>query len=428
VMVTATERYLDSLAATFLPRRALTGGVATQHLSRDGQYYLRAWATASDVRGAPAAIARVQLTPVHAYQRPDDGNAFDSTRTSLSGTGGQVFLGKTGGVVRYGTSIRYFSPGFDPTDIGFINEANQTSWTVDGGLQSTRASSWYRNAGVSLIQIVWWSGPGKIEHQYILNGNIEFPSQWRLLVSGAAAGLGGSLCSQRCTRGGPALRRSPLTWGSAFLGGDTRSSIVPELSVYAQTEDEGRSNMVRINPAVLWRAATNLQAIVSIVIEDLTNDAQFYNRYGSATSDTTHHTVARLKGGTRSLTTRISYAATPSVSVEWYAQPYFSRGTYSDVRELDQPRAREYARRFRPYSDPAVTSAPGGINFMQFRSNVVTRWEYRPGSVIFLVWSQGRDLRTNDAGMLELGRDTRDLLALPPQNTIAIKTSYWFGR
>ena len=116
----------------------------------------------------------------------DDGNTFDSTRTSLHGTAGQLWLGKIGGVTRFGTSYRYFSPGFDPNDIGFINEANHRSWVVDAGLQSTHASSWYRNAGVSLLHITWWSGSGRIEDEYFLNAVTELHSQWVMNVMAGA--------------------------------------------------------------------------------------------------------------------------------------------------------------------------------------------------------------------------------------------------
>jgi hypothetical protein len=58
----------------------------------------------------------------------------------------------------------------------------------------------------------------------------------------------------------------------------------------------------------------------------------------------------------------------------------------------------------------------------------VTRWEYRPGSVVYVVWSQGRDLFANAPGTFSLSRDSRDLFALTPKNTIAIKASYWMGK
>jgi hypothetical protein len=428
LMLTGTQRQLDSFSETFLPRQAIGGGFATQHQSRDGQWWSRLWVAGTNVSGAPAAITRLQLSTVHAFQRPDDDNTFDSTRASLSGTAGQLWLGKIGGVTRFGTSYRYLSPGFDPNDVGFINEANHKSWVVDVGLQSTQASSWYRNAGVSLIHITWWSGSGKIEDEFFLNAVTELHSQWTVNFNAGAQQLGRTICSQRCTRGGPALRKSPLTSLSVQLVGDPRRTFIPDVTTYWQTDDEGRSRTLRVTPSVLWRVASNLQMSANTTIEELTNDTQFYRRFGAAASDTSHYTVARLAQGTRAITTRISYAATAALSVEWYAQPFVSRGQFSDVRELNVPRAAEYALRFRPYGDSAVRASPGGVDFKQFRSNFVTRWEYRPGSVLFVVWSQGRDLLTSDSGVLELSRDARDLFALPPRNTIAVKASYWYGR
>lgn len=428
LMFTGVRRDLDAQSAGFLPREALTGGISSQHQSRDGQYWARFWAAASQVRGSAAALTRTQLNLVHAFQRPDDHNVLDTTRTSLPGTAAQLWLGKTGGVTRFGTSYRYFSPGFDPTDVGFINEANHHSWVVDGGLQSTKATSWYRSAAVSLLHITWWSGPGKIDQMIFFNGTAELPSQWRVSMNGTATKLFGSLCSQRCTRGGPAVRKDPSLSTTVHVSGDPRARLLPEMFVSAEREDGGRSHTIRVSPAVLWRAASNLQLSAILSVDELTSDAQFYRRFGSATSDTTHYTIARLRQSTHAVTTRLAYAATPALSVEWYAQPFVSKGSFSDVRELDQPRADDYELRYRPYGDAAVRAAPGGVDFRQFRSNLVTRWEYRPGSVLFLVWSQGRDLFSNAPGTFALSRDARDLFALPPRNTVAIKASYWWGR
>lgn len=69
---------------------------------------------------------------------------------------------------------------------------------------------------------------------------------------------------------------------------------------------------------------------------------------------------------------------------------------------------------------------PGGFNSKQFNSNVVFRWEYRPGSVLFVVWQQGRQDGRNP-GSFELGRDVRSLFATHPDNTILVKMSYWFN-
>ncbi len=428
LILTGVQRALDDVSSAVLPRQALSGGFVTQHQSPDGQWSGRLWLAASNVTGTAQAITRTQLSPIHAFQRPDDHHALDTLRTALSGTAAQIFLGKVGGVRRFGSSLRYLSPGFDPMDVGFLNEADQISWTMDVGLQSRHASRWYRSAGATLLHIRWWSGPGMTQNMVVLRSNAELPSQWTVSVNSTLAQLGGTLCSLRCTRGGLALRKSPAFETNVVIAGDPRRTLAPDFAFSFQRDDEGRTQLWRMTPGILWRAASNLQLGVSTVVEDLTEDAQFYKRFGSATSDTTHYTVARLEQSTRAHTTRVSYAATLTLSVQWYAQPFVARGQFSDVRELNIPRARVYDQRFKPYADTLVTAAPGGTRLQQFRSNLVTRWEYRPGSVLFVVWSQGRDLSNSDAGTLQLSRDARDLFALTPRNTIAVKASYWWGR
>lgn len=427
-MATGVHRDLDAITELQLPRQAVTGGFSTQHQSRDGQYWTRLWVVASQVEGSAPAIARLQLSPVHAFQRPDDGLELDTLRTSLRGGGAQLWVGKTGGVVRYGSSLRYLSPNFDPSDIGYTREADHTSWVLDAGLFSTKATRWYRSANVSLIRILWWSGSGKIDDMVWLNSSAELPSQWRVSWNNQSNWTWGSVCAQACTRGGPAVKKDPAIASSLQLSGDARARVAPDFQVYVQRADGGRTRYMRFTPALLWRAASNLQIQTDVTFDELTNDAQFYRRFGAAASDTSHYTIARLVQSTRALTTRVAYAATPALSVEWYAQPFVSKGTYSNVRELDAPRADAYDRRYKPYFDATVTSAPGGVDFRQFRSNLVTRWEYRPGSVVYVVWSQGRDLFANAPGTFSLSRDSRDLFALTPRNTIAIKASYWMGK
>lgn len=428
LMATGVRRDLDELTEVQLPRQAVAGGFATQHQSRDGQYWARLWAVATRVEGAAPAIARIQLSPVHAFQRPDDGHGLDTLRTTLTGAGGQVWLGKTGGVVRYGSSLRYLSPGVDPSDIGYIREADHTSWVLDAGLFSTKATRWYRNASVSVVRIGWWSGSGKIDDQIWLNTSVELPSQWRVNLNNQGTSLFNSICAQACTRGGPAVRKDPVYSSSLQVTGDARARVAPDLFVTAQRGDGARTRYFRVTPALVIRAASNLQITADVTLDELTNATQFYRRFGAPASDTSHYTVARLVQSTRAVTARISYAATPTLSVEWYAQPFVSKGTYSDVRELDVPRADRFEQRYKAYVDASVTSAPGGVDFRQFRSNLVSRWEYRPGSVVFVVWSQGRDLFNNAPGTFNLSRDSRDLFALTPKNTIAVKASYWMGK
>ncbi len=125
-----------------------------------------------------------------------------------------------------------------------------------------------------------------------------------------------------------------------------------------------------------------------------------------------------------SVTTRINYTMSPTLSLQIYAQPFTSIGDYTEWKELTStPRARKYDDRFQSYS----AADPGGVNFKQINTNTVLRWEYRPGSILFLVWQQGReDFQQSPTGF-QFRRDFGELLKLHPNNTFLIKFSYWFN-
>ncbi len=129
------------------------------------------------------------------------------------------------------------------------------------------------------------------------------------------------------------------------------------------------------------------------------------------------------------MTARFNYTITPTMSLQVYAQPFVSKGPYSDVRELSAtPRAARYDDRYQRYADTAVTSNPGGFNYKQFRSNVVFRWEYRPGSTLFVVWTQGRQGSVGAEGSDSFAGDFGNLFRLRPDNTFLVKVSYWLNR
>ncbi|PYO09410.1 MAG: hypothetical protein DMD30_05885 [Gemmatimonadetes bacterium] len=92
------------------------------------------------------------------------------------------------------------------------------------------------------------------------------------------------------------------------------------------------------------------------------------------------------------------------------------------------PRAANYDDRYAPYINPSVTSNPGGFNFKQLQSNVVFRWEYEPGSTLFVVWNEGRQGFAGAEGNKSFGGDVRDLFSLHPANTFLVKVSYWLNR
>ena len=152
------------------------------------------------------------------------------------------------------------------------------------------------------------------------------------------------------------------------------------------------------------------------------DDQQWIGNYGAILSDTTHFTFAHLDQSTLSMTGRVNFTASPTLSLQLYTQPFVSTGDFDNWRELRDPRAARYHDRFTPFGG---TRNPDGFSFKQFNSNAVVRWEYRPGSTLFVVWQQGR-LRDQVLGRgFDFARDYRDLFRAHPDNTLLVKLAYW---
>ena len=155
------------------------------------------------------------------------------------------------------------------------------------------------------------------------------------------------------------------------------------------------------------------------------DNTQFFEHFVDSVA-VTHYTFAHLDQTTVGLTFRVDYTASPTLTLQLYANPFVSKGTYSDVREVVNARAANYGDRFAPYGDPAVAGNPRAFNFKAFNSSTVLRWEYRPGSSMYVVWTQGRQDFENLAGTRKFSDDVDRLFRVRPANTFLIKVANWF--
>ncbi|HET9682475.1 MAG TPA: DUF5916 domain-containing protein [Gemmatimonadaceae bacterium] len=422
-IATGVNRALDQWTSPFLRTDAYAAGANGRHRWDNGRYELSASVTGSSLRGSPQAMLLTQTSPVHLYQRPDAGLPLDPNRTTLSGDAEEVIFGKTSGrVMRYQTSWQRQSPGFDVNDLGYLRRANQQSFNNWVGLNWRQPTEWYRQLTGNFNAWSYWTSAGlPTERAVNTNWHMNLPNNMWLNAGTTVSQLGGVYCDN-CARGGPALRVAPATNVNLGLQGDDRSSVVPSISVYMQRSDEGRSNSYDVNPDIQFLPLPQLQ--LDLIADWSLNhdDAQWLGNFKDAVG-VTHYSFARLKQETRSLGVRASYAMTPSLSFQLYAAPFVSRGSYTNVRELSAtPRAPEYADRFVAYAPPSGTSM--GFDVLQLRSNSVLRWEFRPGSTLFAVWTHGRD--GFDGRYLDRPwRDEYDgLFSLHPINTVLVKLAY----
>ena len=427
VMLTGVNRNLDQWTESLLRRDAYVAAVDFRHRFLGGRYELKGSFDVSRVSGTPQAIALTQTSPVHYYQRPDGALDFDSTRTSLWGDAEEILFGKVGGgLLRFQTSYQRRSPGFEVNDQGFLLRADQQSWSNWAALQFQRPTSWYRMAFWNFNWWQHWTDAGlPLERAANTNAHVQLQNRWWLHAGGTLGQLGSTFCD-RCARGGPAVRESPGLWSWGGIEGDDRPSIVPQVWFNYSRRDEGRTEFVNVSPGVRLRVSSRFSTYMGVSLSKNRDDAQWYGNFADS-AGVTHYTFAHLDQKTASATIRVDYAFTPTMTLQVYAQPFASTGTYTDVRELAEPRAAAYEDRYTPYDDPAVAADPGGFDAKQFRSNVVLRWEYRPGSTIYLVWNQGRGDYVTAPATGSMIENFGDIFDLHPDNTILLKVSYWLN-
>jgi hypothetical protein len=192
-----------------------------------------------------------------------------------------------------------------------------------------------------------------------------------------------------------------------------------------------------VGPNVSWRPSGRTTLSLGSSFNRNVDDRQWIRRVDAGGPV---YLMGRLDQSTFGLTGRVDHAFTPTVSLQVYAQPFVSAGSYSAFKRVTDSRADAYADRFELVQaasgdDGRYHVAPAGgregysfrspdFDFRQFRSNTVLRWEYRPGSALFLVWAQGRTF-AGPEGDFNLGGNLRGLFDEPAQNVLMLKLSYW---
>ena len=424
-MGTAVNRDLDQWTEGSLHRSAYVGAVDFRHRFFGRRYQISGSLDLSRVAGTPSAIAATQQDPVHYYQRPGAGVSYDSTRTSLAGDAEELKFGKVGGgITRFETSYQRRSQGFEVNDLGFLLQADQQSWNTWFAFQSRHPSSFYQTAFWNFNWWQFWTAAGTaVERAANTNVHAQLNNRWWVHGGVTAGQLGATFCDRDCTRGGPAVRVDPYlsAWGE--VDGDERPAFTPYVWFNYRRGDVGRSERFNGNVQVAFRVASQFRTSLTLSATHNVKDVQ---PHGVITDPTppfaTHYTFAHLNQKEVSLTGRVDYTLSTTLTVQLYAQPFVSKGTFSDVRELADPNAAAFDDRYQPY--PAASD---GFNKKAFNSTAVLRWEYRPGSALFLVWTQGRQHRDGAEGPRSMGGDFRDLFDLHPENTFLVKASYWIN-
>jgi hypothetical protein len=446
-ILTATNRRLeDGGSLGFLRSSAYSGGLDGRHRF-GGNYEVRGSLVGSRVAGSTEAIGLVQQAPGRYFQRPDAGHLdFDPDRTALSGLAGNLFLGKIGGG-RWGWGFlgNAKSPAFEVNDLGFQRQADEINGRVYVTYSQYEPGRLFRRSGIGVHTFGGWTfGGERVQTGFNTNGFFQLRNYWEGFfdVTPTLRAL-----STTALRGGPAIvEPAGLGFGAGF-NTDRRKPLSGSVYLRRSTDEAGKRSL-SLSPSLDLRPSLRIELSVGPTLSWNRDPAQYVGQ--RRLGDTTHFFLGHLEQTTTSLTARLDYTFTPALSLQFYAEPFISAGAYDRFREVADPRAGTFEDRFRLLSDEEVRVCEGfygvraqqdgcgeeasfayrfgnpDFNIKRFNSNAVLRWEYRPGSTLFVVWNQGRrDFRRD--GSFALDRDVGRLFGAESTNVLLVKVSYWFG-
>ena len=413
-MMTATNRNLDD-ATRFLPGQAYTGGVDWDW-RLNPRYAVQGFWAGSSVRGDATAIDALQRSNVHSFQRPDsDGLEYDPARTSLNGYGANLSLSKIGGErVRFNTNVGMKSPGFDMNDVGFIRRADQRTMSNWMQVRYDKGSKYLRSFRYNLNQWAGWNSDGdRLFSGGNVNAHAVFTNNWS---TGFGINLNLRGFDDRATRGGPGVYDNGQRSLWTYLNSDERKPVSVSLSTFNST-DGHQTTFGDFSPSVSWRPSSFLSLTGGLSLSRNHDQSQWIEQGAGG-----QYVFGRIDQNTVGLTARVNYTVTPTLSIQLYAQPFVSAGDYSNFKQLVNGRATAYDARYAPI---AYEGNPD-FNYRSFRTTNVLRWEYKPGSTLFVVWQQGRE-DVIDTGAFRFRRDVGGVFDAPARNVFLVKWAYWLN-
>lgn len=436
---TATNRFINDLYLNILNQNALSGGVDFLHQWNDKEFFLDAKIIGSTINGNTEAIARLQRSSARYYQRPDVSHInFDPSRTQLSGQGGRIKIGKGSiGLLRYSTEINWKSPGLDLNDIGFMQIADIVEQKTDVSYFVNKPVSIFRTYSVSLHQSNQWDYTMNYLNSGIyLQSSMEFLNRWALSPT---INYHNESLDTRLLRGGDAVLLPPGWEGSIKIHSDTSKKIYFSLfgSHGAAENDHFRNSFFEAEATVIPYDVLKLS--LSLNYSENEDNLQYVET--KVLNGQNKYLLAHIDQKTLGATFRIDYNITPEISLQYYGSPFASVGKYSALKEIKQPRAESYTDRFSLLSTtligneyivtangqtPSYSIQNPDFTFTQFRSNLVFRWEYQPGSQMFLVWGNDRTNWKNES-TAKVGHAIGQLNEVFPNNIFLVKLNYWFS-
>ena len=438
-MFTATNRALTPEVSE-LRKAAYSGGLDFKHQWKDRAYFLDANIVMSHVLGSKEAIKQTQENLTHLFNRIDASHLeVDPNRTSLTGTGGLFAIGKVGGKhINYETGFKWVSPELELNDIGFLRSADEMIQFFNMSYRTIKPIGIFRDFNLRFRQFTAFDFEGNYNRiQYQLNGSASFTNNWGVDFGAAHKPR---IFSNSILRGGPRWRFSKENFQFFFVGSDQRKKFNGVIGMIHSQAEEDNFSLIKFESELNYQPTNALN--ISVAPEYSLSKSK--TQYVTQPNESTRYVLGSIDNQTLSASVRVDYTINPNLSIQYYGQPFISRGRYKDFKYVTNAVADRLHDRFQNYNTAQISmnndvyaideNFDGTIDysfdnpdfsFVQFNSNLVLRWEYIPGSELFLVWSQGVTANVSVMDDLFEGFES-GILDQRPQNIFLLKATYRF--
>ncbi len=443
-MVTSTIRDINSDELNFLHKSATTGGVNWLQYFDSKRWSINIDSYFSHVEGSKEAILSTQQSSRHYFQRPDASHlSVDSSRTSLTGSGGQLIISKKSGRLRMMFCALWKSPQLEINDIGFARNFDRLSQIYWVGYNFNKPVGIMRSANININEWTEFTSGG----EYLgiggnVNGNIGFTNLWSM---GMGLNFNLAQVSTDLLRGGASVKMGNSTNGWIYGNTDVSKPFYMEANVSGGRNMDNSSNVFTdIGLSFTYRPTAYLNISVAPGMYNETNKLQYVDKFD--VNGSRQYVLGTIKQETFRISLRVNFNITPNLSLQYWGQPFVATGDYSEFKRADNVQSTSYSDRFHIFTPTQISYdlakdtyavnevGVGSYKFdnpnfttTEFLSNMVARWEYTPGNTIFVVWSQNRSHNT-ELGHSQVRKDMGNLFTTFPYNVFLVKASFRIGR
>lgn len=438
------RRFDDARVKDEFNRSSVVGVLDGWHfLDSKDTWVLSGWADGSLVNGTVARVTDLQTNSRHYYQRPDAKSfEVDTAATSLDGYGARVWLNKQKGSWISNSALGVLSPGFEVNDLGFLNRADQINAHAGIGYKWTTPTKYVRRHQWLAALYGGTNFDGDVTDLGVWADKFFwFTNNWVAEING---GYSPETVNPRRSRGGPRMKNAPSWNLNTFNDTDGSRTRYYSFSTNWSISPEEESWSWELNPAITCKPWSYLSLQLGPDLSRSSDGAFLVAQLDDPAATETYgrrYVFARLDQTTLSANIRLNVSFTPAMSLQFFGQPLISTAKFRDLKELARPNSLDFigpgagAWTYDPSTGQFDPDGPGGptlpgtndFNFKSLRGNMVFRWEYRPGSAFYLVWTQERT-DTQNLPEFNTGPSFRRLVDAPADNIFLAKVTYYLSR